>query len=131
MSNAFDEIRSCGINGNGFCDLSIGKVHVMAQCVGNLGGCDCGVCVNKAVQIVHDECSYSLVGEIYLDGCYLSYSYDNNKISSHDLDEGKGGYGNGKQKLAAIVVGGVVATILLGVVYYFLKSCGKKDDDYW
>ncbi|XP_055809476.1 plasmodesmata-located protein 4-like [Solanum dulcamara] len=130
MSYAFAEIVSCGMNENGFCDLSVGKVHVMAQCVGNLGDCDCGACVNKAVQIVHDECSYSLAGEIYLDGCYLSYNYGKNKVSSHDLDEGKG-YGNGRQKLAAIVAGGIVATILLGVVYYFLKSCGKKDDDYW
>ncbi|MCD7459343.1 hypothetical protein HAX54_040670 [Datura stramonium] len=129
MSYAFGEIESCGMNGNGFCDLSYGKFHVMSQCVGNLRSCDCGECVNKAMQIVHDECSYSLAGEIYLDGCYLSYSYGKNKISS-DLDEGKGSK-EGTQKLAAIVVGGIVAAILLGVVYYFMKSWGKKDDDYW
>lgn len=35
---------------------------------------------------------------------------------------------NGTHKLIAIVAGGIVATILLGVVYYFFKSCGKKDD---
>lgn len=38
------------------------------------------------------------------------------------------GSGNGSQKLVAIVAGGIVATILLGVVYYFMKSWGKKDD---
>ncbi|KAJ8542320.1 hypothetical protein K7X08_017186 [Anisodus acutangulus] len=126
MGYAFAEIESCG---NGFCELSYGKVHVMTQCVGNLGGCDCGECVNKAVQIVHDECAYSLAGDVYLDGCYLSYNYDKYKIS-HDIDEGKGS-GEGAQKLAAIVAGGIMATILLGVVFYFMKSWGKKDDDYW
>ncbi|CAN4096178.1 unnamed protein product [Withania somnifera] len=130
MSYAFAEIESCGMNnGNGFCDLSYGKVHVMAQCVGNFGSCDCGECVSKAVQILHDECAYSLAGEVYLDGCYLNYNYGKNKISS-DIDEGKNS-GEGRQKLAAIVAGGIVATILLGVVFYFLKSWGKKDDDYW
>ncbi|XP_060215402.1 plasmodesmata-located protein 4-like [Lycium barbarum] len=126
MSYAFAEIESCGMNGNGFCDLSYGKVHVMAQCVGNLGGCDCGECVHKAVQIVHDECAYSLAGEVYLDGCYLSYNYGKYKISH----EGKGSK-EGTQKLAAIVAGGILAAILLGAVFYFMKSCGKKDDDYW
>ncbi|OIT03324.1 PREDICTED: cysteine-rich repeat secretory protein 39-like [Nicotiana attenuata] len=128
MGYAFAEVESCGMSGNGFCDLSYGKAHVMAQCVGNLRGCDCGECMNKAVQIAHDECAYSIAAEVYLDGCYLSYSYGKHKISSYQ-DEGKGS-GKGTQKLVAIVAGGIVATILLGIVYYFMKSWGKKDDDW-
>lgn len=89
MSYAFAQIESCGMNNeNGFCDLNYGNFHVITQCVGNLGVCDCGECVNKAIRIVQDECGYSLSGEIYLDGCYLSYNYGKNKISN-DINEGK------------------------------------------
>ncbi|KAM3268556.1 hypothetical protein P3S67_031497 [Capsicum chacoense] len=57
MSYAFAQIESCGMNNeNGFCDLNYGKFHVITQCVGNLGVCDCGEYVNKAIQIVQDEC---------------------------------------------------------------------------
>ncbi|PHT61033.1 hypothetical protein T459_35121 [Capsicum annuum] len=89
MSYAFAQIESCGMNNeNGFCGLNYGNFHVITQCVGNLGVCDCGECVNKAIRIVQDECGYSLSGEIYLDGCYLSYNYGKNKISN-DINEGK------------------------------------------
>ncbi|XP_028107824.1 plasmodesmata-located protein 2-like [Camellia sinensis] len=66
---------------NGFIDMIYESMHMVAQCGGNLEGCECGGCVNNAVQIAQDECGNSLSGEVYLDSCFISFSSnDNNGI---------------------------------------------------
>lgn len=55
------------------CDVIHESLRVVAECEGNLRGCDCIECVKKAVEIAQDECGYSVSGEIFLDSCYLSY----------------------------------------------------------
>ncbi|XP_047332071.1 plasmodesmata-located protein 2-like [Impatiens glandulifera] len=57
-------------------------MRVKAQCDGSLiGGCDCGECVSRAVEVAMDECGDSFSGEVYLDGCYFIYLYDNSGFS--------------------------------------------------
>lgn len=73
---AFAALESGVISGNGFCEMTYESIHVVAQCADSLGKCDCGECVNNAVQIAgEDECRYSVSGEIYLDSCFISYDY--------------------------------------------------------
>ncbi|KAK3012012.1 hypothetical protein RJ639_011143 [Escallonia herrerae] len=50
-------------------------MHVMAECEGTLGACECGECVSNAVEVAQDECTDSVSGQIYVDHCFLSYSY--------------------------------------------------------
>lgn len=61
--------------GNGFYSGGYESVHTMAQCEGDLEGCDCGECVSIAAQIARQECIDSISGQIYMDRCYISYSY--------------------------------------------------------
>lgn len=77
---AFAAIKDCILSGQGFCDEVYESIHVMAQCDGNLGTCDCGECVGTALQIAQEECGYSVSGEIYLDTCFISYGYERNGI---------------------------------------------------
>jgi hypothetical protein len=58
---------------------------MMAQCEGDLGGCECGECVNNAEQIAQEECGESVSGEIYLDKCFISYTFypDGKPINPH------------------------------------------------
>ena len=73
--SAFAALESGVVSGNGFFSSSYDSVQVTAQCEGDLGGCDCGECVNNAVQVAQEECGNSVSGEIYLDKCFISYSY--------------------------------------------------------
>lgn len=61
---------------NGFCEITYESIHVVAQCAGRLGRCDCSECVGYAVRIGgEDECRYSVSGEVYMDRCFISYDY--------------------------------------------------------
>lgn len=72
---AFAALESGVVSGNGFFSSSHDSVQVTAQCEGDLGGCDCGECVHNAVQVAQEECGNSVSGEIYLDKCFISYTY--------------------------------------------------------
>lgn len=80
---AFAAMESGVVSGNGFYKSSYDSVQVMAQCEGDLGACDCGECVGKAVQIGQEECGNSVSGEIYLDKCFISYTYYPGGIPGH------------------------------------------------
>ena len=58
----------------------------MAQCEGDLSTGDCGQCVTQAVQHVEVECGGAPSGQVYLDKCYISYSY-----YPHGVPHGRGG----------------------------------------
>ncbi|XP_057803037.1 plasmodesmata-located protein 2-like [Salvia miltiorrhiza] len=122
---AFGEVERCVTSENGFCELAYESIRVSAQCVGSLRStCDCGECVARAAEIAcEDECRYSAAGEVYADGCFLSYDY----IGEGGFGTYKGG-GDRSPKLVAIVVGGL-AVLAVGVgLCYFTKSCWKKKD---
>lgn len=72
---AFAVMENGVIDGHGFYSGEYGSVHVLAQCEGGLGGCDCGECVRRAALIAQEECIGSISGQIYMDRCYVSYSY--------------------------------------------------------
>jgi hypothetical protein len=59
----------------GFVATSYQAVYAMAQCEGDLSTGDCSQCVTQAVQHVEVECGGAPSGQVYLDKCYISYSY--------------------------------------------------------
>jgi hypothetical protein len=65
------------------------SVFVLGQCEGDLSSGDCGDCVNTAVQSVKSECGDSISGQLYLNKCYLSYSYYPNGVPSISSTSGK------------------------------------------
>lgn len=79
--HAFAELESGVVEGNheGFYEGDYGeKMHAMAQCQGDLLGeneRDCGECVRNAVRLAREECGESISGQVYMDGCFMSYSY--------------------------------------------------------
>ncbi|KAM1095852.1 hypothetical protein ACFXTH_010608 [Malus domestica] len=66
---AFAALESEVAGGGGFCKTGYEAVQVMAQCSGGLGGCECGKCVGRAVQIAEEECGGAVSGQIYLEEC--------------------------------------------------------------
>lgn len=72
---AFSALEDGIASSRGFCKTSYEFVQVMAQCEGEMEACECGECVNEAVRIAQEECGPAVSGEIYLDKCFMSYSY--------------------------------------------------------
>ncbi|XP_030961063.1 plasmodesmata-located protein 2-like [Quercus lobata] len=126
---AFAALESGVVSGNGFFSSSYDSVQVTAQCEGDLGGCDCGECVNNAVQVAQEECGNSVSGEIYLDKCFISYSYYPDGTHGNSKHEGQKGKNSSGNKTAAIVVGGAAALFLGFIFFSCIKSWNKKDDD--
>ncbi|KAL5770541.1 hypothetical protein ACOSP7_014695 [Xanthoceras sorbifolium] len=124
---AFAAMESNIIDGHGFYSEDYGPVHVMAQCEGDLGGCDCSECVSSAAQIAQEECIGSISGQIYLDRCSISYSYYPYGVPPDNKYHNKG-RGNHTAKSVAIVLGGAAA-LCVGLIFLkLIKSFGKKDD---
>lgn len=73
---AFVAMESEGMSINGFYEADYEYVQVMAQCEGDLWGCDCSECVGIAVEIAREDCGSSVSGKVYLDNCFLSYGYN-------------------------------------------------------
>ena len=88
---AFSQLQSGVAGGQGFYTTSYGSIYTMAQCEGDLSNGDCTDCVAQAVQKSEVECGGATSGQIYLDKCYISYSYYANGVTS----AGSGGGGNG------------------------------------
>ncbi|XP_009333590.2 plasmodesmata-located protein 3-like [Pyrus x bretschneideri] len=130
---AFAALESGVADGGGFCKTGYEAVQVMAQCSGGLGGCECGECVGRAVQIAEEECGGAVSGQIYLEECLLSYSYHPDEIPDehpHDPEKHRDGDGgNGGNESVAIVVGGAAALCLAFIFFLFVKSWSKKEDD--
>ncbi|KAL5566850.1 hypothetical protein UlMin_030014 [Ulmus minor] len=99
-------------------------VEVMAQCEEDMGACECGQCVSKAVEIAQEECGGAFSGEIYMDKCFLSYSYN-----SHPDHEHKEKNNNSNGKAMAIILGGAAALGFGFIFLLFFRSCTKKGDD--
>ncbi|CAL4928973.1 unnamed protein product [Urochloa decumbens] len=109
----------------GFVATSYQAVYAMAQCEGDLSTGDCGQCVTQAVQHVEVECGGAPSGQVYLDKCYISYSY-----YPHGVPHGGGTGGQQTSKTVAIVLGGAVGVGFLVICLLFARSLTKKKDDY-
>uniref|UniRef100_A0A0E0CUZ7 Gnk2-homologous domain-containing protein n=1 Tax=Oryza meridionalis TaxID=40149 RepID=A0A0E0CUZ7_9ORYZ len=101
---AFAQMEASVGGGNGgFYATSYQQVYAMAQCEGDLSSGDCGQCVTQAVQHVEVECGGAPSGQVYLEKCYISYSY-----YPHGIPHGGGIGGQQTAKTVAIVLGGAV-----------------------
>ncbi|KAJ6403631.1 hypothetical protein OIU84_011939 [Salix udensis] len=101
------------------------SVFVLGQCEGDLSSGDCGDCVNTAVQSVKSECGDSISGQLYLNKCYLSYSYYPNGVPSISSTSDVGTRQH-TQRTVAIAVGGVAALGFGVVCLMFVRSIFKK-----
>ncbi|XP_074279039.1 plasmodesmata-located protein 3-like [Silene latifolia] len=122
--SGFEEVETGIGSGSGFYAASYGSVYVMGQCEGDLGGSDCGDCVKTALERVKAECGDSMSGQVYLNQCYVSYSYYPNGVG--DEKTSSPGKKQGTAKTVAIVVGGTAAAGFLVAILLCLKSILKK-----
>uniref|UniRef100_A0ACD5TUD5 Uncharacterized protein n=1 Tax=Avena sativa TaxID=4498 RepID=A0ACD5TUD5_AVESA len=126
---AFAQLEAgVGTSAGGFFATSYQQVYALAQCEGDLSPVDCSNCVTQAVQHVQVECGGASSGQVYLDKCYITYSY-----YPHGVPHGGGGGGLGGQQTAktvAIVLGGALALGFLVICLLFARSLVKKKDDY-
>ncbi|XP_038973098.1 plasmodesmata-located protein 2-like [Phoenix dactylifera] len=141
---AFAQLQSGVAGGAGFYVTSYASVYAMAQCEGDLSTGDCSDCVSQAVQKSEVECGGASSGQVYLDKCYITYSYYPNGVphgggsggggsGSGGGGSGGGGSGGGGQqtgRTVAIVVGGAAALGFLVVCLLFARNLMKKKDDF-
>ncbi|KAK2978147.1 hypothetical protein RJ640_029141 [Escallonia rubra] len=130
LDSALGEIAKGVQSGNGFYAGGYESVYVLGQCEGDLASGDCVDCVKSAVERAKSECSTSISGQIYLQQCYISYTYYPNGVpgnsASGTREEDMGTGKKDTQKTVAIVVGGV-AGLGFGIAFLlFLKSAFKK-----
>ncbi|KAL1313494.1 hypothetical protein HN51_040064 [Arachis hypogaea] len=118
-----------GNNGNLFYTGSYESLYVLGQCEGNMGNDDCGDCIASAEEQVKVQCGDSISAQVYLQGCYLSYSFYPNgvpgTISSSSSSPGTGRHQH-TERTVALAVGGLAALGFLIVCLLFLKSALKK-----
>jgi hypothetical protein len=63
------------VSEGGFYETNYESLHVMAQCQGDLKGCDCGECISSAIQVAEEKCGASISSQVYMDKCFMSYTY--------------------------------------------------------
>lgn len=73
---AFTAAETGVVDGHGFYEESYKLMHVVAQCDGHVEACECGECVSAAAAAAAEECPWSIAGQIYLEGCYVGYTYN-------------------------------------------------------
>ncbi|CAM0870654.1 unnamed protein product [Alopecurus aequalis] len=125
---AFSQLQAgVGTSAGGFFATSFQQVYALAQCEGDLSAADCSSCVTQAVQHVEVECGGAPSGQVYLDKCYITYSY-----YPHGVPRAGGGGLGGQQtaKTVAIVLGGALALGFLVICLLFARSLVKRKDDY-
>lgn len=80
LDTGLGEIAKGVGSGNGFYTGAYQSVYVLGQCEGDLGSGDCVDCVKNAAQRAKSLCPASISAQIYLQECYISYSYYPNGI---------------------------------------------------
>ncbi|PKA52103.1 Cysteine-rich repeat secretory protein 3 [Apostasia shenzhenica] len=93
---ALSSLQSGVTAGRGFYATNYQSVYAMAQCEADLSSADCGECVEQAVQKSQVECGGASSGQVYLDKCYISYSYYPNGVPQGGAGSGGGGNGRGE-----------------------------------
>ncbi|KAJ8559349.1 hypothetical protein K7X08_003407 [Anisodus acutangulus] len=79
LDTALGEIAK-GVSGNGFYTGGYQSVYVLGQCEGDLSNVDCVNCVKNGVGKAKSECGNSISAQIYLQQCYISYTYYPNGV---------------------------------------------------
>ncbi|KAF5810494.1 putative Gnk2-like domain-containing protein [Helianthus annuus] len=135
-------------NGKGYYAGAYQGVYVLGQCEGDLGGGECVNCVKSAVEIGRSECRSSVSGHVFLQQCYVSYTYYPDGVPGTGDTGGSGGVGgvetgvteiqgdsgggrNNTQKVVAIVFGGLAALGLVVAFLLVLKSAFKKKKEHY
>ncbi|KAI3772952.1 hypothetical protein L6452_04148 [Arctium lappa] len=154
--SGFDERLAAGLslipkgvgNGKGYYAGGYQSVYVLGLCEGDLGGGECVNCVKSAVAIGKSECQTSISGHVYLQQCYISYTYYPDGVPGADgggiggvggvetaateTDGGGGGDGkNNTEKTVAIVFGGLAGLGLLVAFLLVLKSAFRKKKEHY
>lgn len=80
---AFEALLRGVVSGDGYSEIKYERMHVMGQCEGKTGDCECEECVNNAVQIAQDECGYSISAQVYMQTCFVTYTYDDSNKSNY------------------------------------------------
>lgn len=66
-------------------------VYILGECEGDIANGNCGDCVKTATERAKNECDDSISGQIYLNKCFISYSYYPNGVPNPNssLSSGK------------------------------------------
>ncbi|CAI9759119.1 unnamed protein product [Fraxinus pennsylvanica] len=76
LNSALGEIvKGVGSGNSGFYAGEYESVYVLGQCEGDLSSGDCVNCVKNAIDKAKSECGTSISAQIYLQECYISYTY--------------------------------------------------------
>ncbi|CAI9107555.1 OLC1v1006934C3 [Oldenlandia corymbosa var. corymbosa] len=130
LDTALGEIaKGVSGNGNGFYAGGYQSVYVLGQCEGDLANDNCVDCVKTASQRAKSECGNSLSAQIYLQQCYISYTYYPNGVpgsTSSPSSSSSSRTGVNTQKTVAIVLGGLVGVGLVAACLLFTRSALKK-----
>ncbi|KAK1397923.1 Cysteine-rich repeat secretory protein 3 [Heracleum sosnowskyi] len=130
LGSALGLVEKGVVSGNGFYSGVFENVNVLGQCEGDLVGGDCVNCVQSAEQKAKSDCGDSVLGQVFLQQCFLTYSYRPDGVPEtlpSDTGSSKGeGMGQNTQKTVAIVVGGLVGSGLFIACLLVLKSAFKK-----
>ncbi|KAG5603278.1 hypothetical protein H5410_034648 [Solanum commersonii] len=125
LDTALGEIAKGVSSGNtGFYAGGYQSVYVLGQCEGDLGSGDCVNCVKNGAGRAKSECGNSISAQIYLQQCYISYTYYPNGVPSKSLSPS--GTRQNTQKTVAIVLGGLVGVGLGVACLLFTRSAFKK-----
>ncbi|XP_024982201.1 cysteine-rich repeat secretory protein 11-like [Cynara cardunculus var. scolymus] len=138
LESALSQIEKGVVTGKGYYAGEYQSVYVLGQCEGDLGNGECVNCVKTAAENGRSSCGSSISGRIYLQQCYISYTYYPNGVPGSGTGGGGGGIATGAtetggggrrhdtQKLVAIVIGGL-AGLFLGIAFLMvLRSAFKK-----
>lgn len=75
LESAVGEIEKGVGNGKGYYSGVFQSVNVLGQCEGDLSNDECEKCVKSAGDNARTACGSSLSGQVYLQQCYVSYTY--------------------------------------------------------
>ncbi|KAJ0959458.1 putative Gnk2-like domain-containing protein [Helianthus annuus] len=139
IESALGQIVNGVASGKGYYAGEFESVYVLGQCEGDLGSADCVSCVRSAAENARSACGSSISGQIYLQECYVSYTYYPNGVPGSGTGGGGGGGiqtgetqtggGDGHrntQKTVAIIIGGLAGLFLAIAFLLVLKSAFKK-----
>ncbi|KAK6914146.1 Gnk2-homologous domain [Dillenia turbinata] len=133
--SAFQVMENGVSSGNGFYTTSYQSVYVLGQCESDLGSSDCVSCVQSAVQRAQVECGSSISGQVYLQKCFVSYSYYPNGVprgASHSPSYSSPSSGSEQNtgKTVAIILGGAAGVGFVVICLLFTRGLLKKHDEY-
>ncbi|CAI9778709.1 unnamed protein product [Fraxinus pennsylvanica] len=138
LNSALDEVvKGVGSGNSGFYTGGYESVYVLGQCEGDLSSGDCVNCVKNAIDKAKSECGASISAQIYLQECYITYTYYPSGVptnTSPSFSSGSVGTRKNTQKTVAIIIGGA-AGIGLGIACLILVDeiyiVGCKEEKIW